>query len=152
MEKLPKQVYTRSGYHAWATRHASQRTTAKARLKLAALAAHHRTRTTYVAVRYRKELASDGFSASLGTVKRIRRELGLSCVQQKRRFRVMTTDSQHTLPVAPNLLEQRFTALRPDEVWTTDITSCRLKKAGYTSRRSKICLPEKSSDVLSASG
>ena len=71
---------------------------------------------------YRKELASDGFSASLGTVKRIRRELGLSCVQQKRRFRVMTTDSQHTLPVAPNLLEQRFTAQRPDEVWTTDIT------------------------------
>ena len=52
----------------------------------------------------------------------MRRELGLRCVQQKRHFRVTTTDSRHTLPVAANLLEQRFTVTRPDEVWTTDIT------------------------------
>ena len=52
----------------------------------------------------------------------MRRELGLRCVQQKRRFRVTTTDSRHTLPVAANLLEQRFTVTRPNEVWTADIT------------------------------
>jgi len=52
----------------------------------------------------------------------VRRELGLRCVQQKRRFRVTTTDSRHTLPVAANLLEQRFTVTRPNEVWTADIT------------------------------
>lgn len=73
-------------------------------------------------MRLQKELASDGFAASLGTIKRIRRELGLRCVQQKRRFRVMTTDSRHTLPVAPNLLAQDFRAEHPDEVWTADIT------------------------------
>lgn len=43
-------------------------------------------------------------------------------MQQKRRFRVQTTDSRHTLPVSPNLLEQRFTVTRPNEVWTADIT------------------------------
>ncbi len=53
---------------------------------------------------------------------RVRRELGLRCIQRKRRFRVATTDSAHQLPVAPNLLGQRFTATRPDEVWTADIT------------------------------
>ncbi len=72
--------------------------------------------------RLQKELASAGFAASLGTVKRIRRELGLRCVQQKKRFRVTTTDSQHTLPVAANLLAQSFTVHQPDEVWPADIT------------------------------
>lgn len=59
---------------------------------------------------------------SLGTVKGVRRELGLRCVQRKRRFRVQTTDSSHALPVAPNLLAQDFGVARPDEVWTADIT------------------------------
>ena len=48
-------------------------------------------------------LAANGFSASLGVMKRVRRELGLRCMQQKKRFRVTTTDSRYTSPVAPNL-------------------------------------------------
>jgi putative transposase len=111
-----------SGYHAWILRPPSKRTQARERLKVAAQAAHQRTRRTYGAQRLQKELASVGFTASLGTIKRVRRELGLRCVQQKKRFRVTTTDSRHTLPVAANLLEQRFTATRPDEVWAAHIT------------------------------
>jgi len=111
-----------SGYYAWLTRQPSKRTQARERLKVAAQTAHQRTRRTYGAQRLQKELASAGFTASLGTIKSVRRELGLRCVQQKRRFRVTTTNSRHTLPVAANLLEQRFTATRPDEVWTADIT------------------------------
>jgi putative transposase len=111
-----------SGYHTWLTRAPSQRTLSRERLKLAALAAHRRTRQTYGAERLRRELAADGFRVSLGTVRRVRRELGLHCVQQKRCFRVQTTDSGHRLPVAPNLLGQDFTVKRPDEVWTADIT------------------------------
>lgn len=111
-----------SGFHAWLTRAPSRRALARERLKLAAQAAHHRTRGTYGAERLRKELAADGFRVSLGTVKRVRRELGLRCVQRKRRLRVQTTDSGHRLPVAPNLLAQEFKADRPDEVWTADIT------------------------------
>lgn len=113
---------SRSGYHAWLARKPSPRARARARLEMAARAAHTRTRSTYGAVRLQKELAADGFAASLGTVKRVRRELGLQCVQQKRRFRVATTDSDHHLPVSPNLLAQNFKAERPDEVWTADIT------------------------------
>ena len=111
-----------SGYHAWLTRPPSKRRQARERLKVAAQAAHQRTRQSYGAQRLQKELAADGFRASLGTIKRIRRELGLCCVQQKRRFRVQTTDSRHTLPIAPNLLEQCFSVTRPNEVWTADIT------------------------------
>jgi transposase InsO family protein len=38
-----------------------------------------------------------------------------------RRF-VVTTDSDHALPIAPNLLEQDFTAVRPNQKWVSDIT------------------------------
>ncbi len=110
-----------SGYYAWLRRGPSARARARERLKLAIRAAHARTRETYGAVRLQKELTSDGFAVSLGVVKRLRRELGLRC-KQVNRFRVTTTDSRHRLPVAENLLEQRFVAARPDEVWTTDIT------------------------------
>ena len=33
-----------------------------------------------------------------------------------------TTDSKHTLPVAPNVLDRQFTVSEPDEVWVSDIT------------------------------
>src|SRR5438552_2641190 len=39
----------------------------------------------------------------------------------KRRFKA-TTDSKHSLPVAPNRLEQNFSTEKPDQVWTADIT------------------------------
>jgi putative transposase len=113
---------SRSGFHAWLVRQPSARARFCERLKVAAQAAHQRTRQTYGAERLRHELAADGFPVSLGTVKRVRRELGLRCVQRQRRFRVQTTDSGHSLPVAPNLLGQEFKVERPDEVWTADIT------------------------------
>jgi transposase InsO family protein len=40
---------------------------------------------------------------------------------RKRRF-VRTTDSKHTLPIAPNRLQRDFTASAPNRVWATDIT------------------------------
>lgn len=39
-----------------------------------------------------------------------------------RHKRRATTNSKHTLPVAPNRLEQKFETARPDQVWTVDIT------------------------------
>jgi putative transposase len=111
-----------SGYQAWLRRVPSERARAKERLKLATLGAHTRPRQTYGALRLQRELAADGFAASLGTIKRVRRELGLCCIQRKRRFRVATTDSRHSLAVASNLLAQDFRVARPDQVWTADIT------------------------------
>jgi len=39
----------------------------------------------------------------------------------RRRFRT-TTDSKHTYPIAPNVIDRDFTAAAPDRVWVTDIT------------------------------
>ncbi len=41
--------------------------------------------------------------------------------KSKRRFKV-TTDSNHDLPIAPNLLDRQFTVAQPDRVWAGDIT------------------------------
>jgi len=41
--------------------------------------------------------------------------------RQKRRFK-RTTDSHHAFPIAPNLLEQDFSATRPNQKWNADIS------------------------------
>ena len=53
-------------------------------------------------------------------IKRIRKQLGLRC-KQKRKFKA-TTNSNHSLPVAENLLGQNFKVTVPNLVWLTDIT------------------------------
>ncbi|MBI2748387.1 MAG: IS3 family transposase [Burkholderiales bacterium] len=43
---------------------------------------------------------------------------------------VVTTDSKHDLPIAPNLLQRNFTASAPNQVWADDIT-CIATDAGW---------------------
>ena len=45
---------------------------------------------------------------------------GLRC-RHKRKFR-HTTDSKHSLPIAPNLLDRQFTLNKPNDAWVGDIT------------------------------
>ncbi len=42
----------------------------------------------------------------------------------RRAWRV-TTDSTHSLPEAPNLLDRRFDGWQPDRAWVSDITFVR---------------------------
>lgn len=48
------------------------------------------------------------------------RENGL-CARQKQRFK-RTTDSQHAFSIAPNILNQDFAAIRPNQKWGVDIS------------------------------
>lgn len=111
---------SRSGYYDWVDRKPSARAAEDERLKVAIKAAHKRTRESYSARRLQPELAADGFSAGRDRIARLRREMGIRC-RQKRKFKA-TTNSNHCLPVAPNLLNQTFAAERPNEIWVTDIT------------------------------
>jgi len=83
-------------------------------------AAHKRTRQTYGSERLQHDLAEYGVQVGICRIKRIRKKLGLRC-RQKRKFKV-TTDSKHKLPVAENLLGQRFQVDEPNKVWLSDIT------------------------------
>ena len=54
------------------------------------------------------------------TVRRVMRNIGLYS-RIKRKF-IVTTDSDHLLPVAKNLLNRDFTATAPNRKWVADIT------------------------------
>ncbi len=111
---------SRSGFYAWEKRPPSMRHQEDERLKVAIRAAHTRTRETYGARRLQVELAAEGFVAGRGRIAKLRHEMDIRC-KQKRKFRV-TTESNHSFPVADNLLNQTFTPSAPNEVWVTDLT------------------------------
>ena len=142
---------SKSGYYTWLKRTPSKRTQGNARLAVAIQVAHVHTRQTYGPDRLQDELAADGFHAGVGRIKRIRTELGIRC-KQTRKFKA-TTNSNHALPVAANLLKQDFTTLRPHQVWVTERAACpwgtsptfRRTKAGCTWRASRTCTRVKSS-------
>lgn len=76
-----------SGSNAWLVRKPSARARFRERLKVSALIAHRRMRQTCGGERLRRELAADDFRTSLGTVKSMRRELGLRRVPWNMRLR-----------------------------------------------------------------
>jgi transposase InsO family protein len=109
-----------SGYYAYVNRPLSKRAQDDARLEAEIKAAHKRTRQVYGAESLQKDLADNGVQVGVCRIKRIRRKLGIRC-KQTRKFKT-TTDSKHTLPVAHNLLDQRFKVFRPNTAWVSDIT------------------------------
>jgi putative transposase len=109
-----------SGYYAWQSRPPSRHEREEARLEVEIQAAHKRTRQTCGAERLQRELADYGVQAGVCRIKRIRKKLGIAC-KQKKKFKV-TTDSRHALPVAENLLNQKFKTEAPNRVWLSDIT------------------------------
>jgi transposase InsO family protein len=109
-----------SGFYAWLVRTPSRWAKDEMRLEVEIRAAHSRTRQTYGAERLQHELAGHGVIVGVCRIKRIRRKLGLRC-RQKRKFKA-TTDSNHGLPVAGNVLKQQFKVYQPNTVWVSDIT------------------------------
>ena len=67
------------------------------------------------------ELRNSGWRVSRPRVARIMRSEGLRSIICKK-FKGMTTDSSHNLPVAANILNRDFHALEPSEKWVSDIT------------------------------
>jgi len=67
------------------------------------------------------KLLEKGYSVAERTVQRIMKRDGLKSITSSA-FKPHTTDSNHGLPVYPNLLNQNFQASTPGEVWMVDIT------------------------------
>ena len=80
------------------------------------------SRQTYGTRRIKAKLLQRyGFIVSRRRIKNIMKELGLS-VKMKRRFKINTTDSNHHLPIAPNILNRDFYSSSPNNKYVGDIT------------------------------
>jgi len=111
----------RSAYYAWLEAEPSTRADDELTLAVHIKAIHRRSRGTYGSPRVLAELRAEGHVVGRHRVARIMREQGVSGTP-KRRFKGSTTDSDHTDPIAPNLLKRDFSADRPNAVWVGDIT------------------------------
>jgi putative transposase len=109
-----------SGYYAWLDRYASLRDQSNKDLTELIRASHAKSRKNYGSPRITKDLREAGLKCGKNRVAAIMRDKKI-VAKMKRKFKV-TTDSDHKLPVAPNLVNQNFVAERPDQLWTSDIT------------------------------
>ena len=116
-----------SGYFEHQRRRVSDRSSEPggARVGDEALLTHIRaiqsdTKGEYGWPRVWRELQAKGIRVGKDRVQRIMRAHGIKA-RGKRKF-VVTTDSKHDLPVAPNLLARDFNPPAPDLVWSGDIT------------------------------
>jgi transposase InsO family protein len=84
-------------------------------------AIHAQFKARYGSPRIHAELVARGHDCCVNTVAKLMREAGIAA-KTARKFRCTTTDSDHDLPVAENLLDRQFDAAAPNESWVADIT------------------------------
>jgi putative transposase len=99
-----------SGYFAWRSRPASLRQREDLVLLAHIRSAFTLSNETYGSPRMTRELQDEGLKVGRRRTARL-----------MRRFK-RTTDSHHAFLVAPNLLEQDFSAERPNQKWNADIS------------------------------
>lgn len=109
-----------SGYYAWRRRVAGTRAQARAELDEEVKAAFHAEKCRAGAPRLTRRLKARGHHAGRHQIAQSLRRQGLRA-RGARKYKA-TTNSNHRLPVAPNLLQQDFSAQRANEKWVSDIT------------------------------
>ena len=114
---------SRSGFYASRKSVPSARARTDERLRVKVRAIHKMSRGRYGSPRIHAELQERGERVSRKRVARLMGEEGLRG-KKRRRYKV-TTNSNHTYPVAPNVLDRKFGVDEidaPDQVWAADIT------------------------------
>lgn len=113
---------SRSGYYAWAKRyqHPSAKKQAQQQLDALVKEAFRISKQRNGARRIQVDLKEQGYVYDIKTIGRSMKRQHL-VAKAARKFKT-TTDSNHRLPVAPNLLGQNFEADHPNQKWAGDIT------------------------------
>jgi transposase InsO family protein len=111
---------SRGAYYEWATEVESAHGRRDSELLDMIKIAFTEHRGRYGAPRVHAVLRRRGVGVSRKRVARLMRESGLRARSAKK-FKA-TTDSAHSMPVWPDLLQRNFSAPRPDVAWASDIT------------------------------
>jgi transposase InsO family protein len=111
---------TRQGYYAWRKRPKSDQQKANEALTETIEDIFDEHFETYGSPRIYQVLRRRGYVVGENRVARLMREAGLSAaVPSKKPY---TTDSAHTYPIVPNILDRQFDVEEPNTVWAGDIT------------------------------
>jgi len=117
---------SRSGFYKWLSAPPSGQKQRRAKLAERISHHYHDHDGLFGSPKITALLRKEGYCISEKTVGRSMREQGLRS-RTVRKFRVRTTNSNHGLPVASNLLNQKFQASAPNQTWVTDITYVRTR-------------------------
>lgn len=106
---------SKSGYYIWLKRPVSNQKKKKAKLAAKIKHIHVQSRGIYGSPKITKVLASEGINVSQKTVATIMKENNIKSKTTKK-YKA-TTNSNHSLPISPNLLNQNFTVDARGKVW-----------------------------------
>jgi transposase InsO family protein len=109
-----------AGFYAWRQRPRSAQQQRRDALGVEIRAIHAEVKARYGSPRIHAELVARGQDCCVHTVAKLMREAGIAA-KTARKFRC-TTDSNHGLPVAGNLLDRQFNPSVANESWVADIT------------------------------
>lgn len=113
---------SRSGYYIWrkTDKEPGSRTQRRLIIDKQVKEAFDKSKQRDGARRIQKELEDNGERVNVKTISASMKRQGLVAKAAKK-FKV-TTDSKHSMPIAPNLLKQDFTATAANQKWAGDIT------------------------------
>jgi transposase InsO family protein len=111
---------SRAGFYAWLGRDESRHAREDRRLTVLIREEHVKSRGIYGAPRIHAALKKRGEICGLHRVERLMQESGIRSKVQRKFKR--TTQSNHSHPLAPNILDQQFAVGSPNRVWVSDIT------------------------------
>ncbi len=111
---------SRSGFYAWSRRAPSSRAQANHSIEIEIAKIHDEMKERYGSPRMHRELVARGFLVGRHRVARLMRRANIRA--RRRRAFVLTTTSDHTLAVAPNIVNRNFHSSQPDRIWAGDIT------------------------------
>ena len=119
MEQVCRELeVSRSGYYGWLKHKETERTLQNQALRRRLVELHEKYPAMGLDSLY--HLLKPEFGCSR---KRVHRQMKLAGISScRRRTYKVTTNSNHSHPVAPNLLMRNFVFQRPDQAWVGDIT------------------------------
>lgn len=108
------------GFYAWRARPTSEQQQRRDTLLVEIRAVHAEAKQRYGSPRIHAQLKAQGVACCVNTVAKLMHDNDIRA-KTARKFR-NTTDSNHRLPVADNVLDRQFDPKSPNQVWLGDIT------------------------------
>jgi len=112
---------SRSSYYKYLNREIPNRERETEKIKEAIKEKHKDCKGIYGSPRIYEDLIDSGYSCGLNKVANLMKTMNLKSIRSKK-FRVVTTDSDHDYRISENILNRQFDVSEANKIWVSDIT------------------------------